>query len=255
MNSILNLFSSRRDLSSPIFSDQSDNAIKLISEKKWDEVSKTLPYIKFQSILNFNVKCSKDCTSCHGLLHHACRFQPPLFIVKKIINNFSEDVYELDCLNRLPLHIAIENGASFDVVNYLLRINPYAANRTCYNDNYPLHLAFLELRKKLAELSENEEQKAYMRNLNKILNLLCRTSPTSIQSKNNDGLTPFDIAIQEHAFVDKLSILWKFDKCLLDPYGFKKFGLYEVKQKKFCNHIVYLLRTGNGEIVYSAKAA
>jgi len=192
----------------------------IISSRKWGEVSKAL-----KNVVGLTISDEDECTqnscspSCHGLLHYSCQYNPPLHIIKKLIKVSKDDIYELDCYNRLPLHIAIKNGSGFDVIAYLLRKNRDAASHACSQLNAPLHLALSRYWKKVKSSKGDGKEK-----FDKVIKLLCEAAPSVLQMKNINGLTPFDMAVYEKASIEALNILWNYDDSPLDYAGFKNTG-------------------------------
>mmetsp|Transcript_44998 Transcript_44998/g.54526 ORF Transcript_44998/g.54526 Transcript_44998/m.54526 type:complete len:226 (-) Transcript_44998:98-775(-) len=89
-----------------------------------------------------NDTCLASSPIAHILLHQACHYQPPLSTIQAIASIVPESMYNLDEQHRYPLHIAIENGAPFAVIKYLLTQFPGAVTSRDRDGKTPLHLLF-----------------------------------------------------------------------------------------------------------------
>lgn len=78
------------------------------------------------------------------LLHEACHFNPPVDVIKTLIEAHPEAITTPGHGGLLPLHIACCSGASSEVVAALLAENPTTIKSTCNIQNgmmLPLHVA------------------------------------------------------------------------------------------------------------------
>lgn len=63
-------------------------------------------------------------------LHLLLKNDPPLYIVKKLVEAYPEAVYEYESeWNYLPLHVACRYGCNTEVVEYLIQQNPEALEK------------------------------------------------------------------------------------------------------------------------------
>ena len=97
---------------------------KLILEKNWDVALKRLKDFpaeaekwRFQHEEDGSVKWKLP-------IHDACYRQPPLKFVKKLIEAYKVGIGCQDDVKKLPIHWACEYGASEEVVDHLLKMNP-----------------------------------------------------------------------------------------------------------------------------------
>jgi len=77
------------------------------------------------------------------LLHMVCRFHPPANTVRKLFQNVSNLVTQVNNDGQLPLHVAAACGASYKVVKLLFDQHVDAALETDLKGNTPLHLHFI----------------------------------------------------------------------------------------------------------------
>jgi len=103
----------------------------LIKKRKWSKLFKQLS-------LDPNLLNSPN--RKESVLHEVCRFQPPLKVLEKIIAMNPALVTTINFQGRLPLHIATENGASYDAVHLLCKCDPSTAGLQDLLGKTPLHL-------------------------------------------------------------------------------------------------------------------
>merc|ERR1712232_328067 len=151
-----------------------------------------------------NIKCS-DGTFCHSLLHFTCRFQVPLYVIKRVVKLCENQISETDCAYRLPFHIAIENKAPYDVIEFLLKKKISAASQVDAKGNTALHMAILGYKKKKKDSKGDFGE--YNHYLKKVIILLCRVAPSSLHETNANGLVPYGIATTEGVTSDILTML------------------------------------------------
>lgn len=167
--------------------------LRLISEKKWKELEEELSLEKCIDSYVFDAKC-KCCSKRHSLLHFACRFQPPLYIIKMLDNFCPDAVYHPDCKDQFPLHIAVENRASADVQSYLIERYNFAAKVPDINGKTPLHLLFRDY-----NVRRNSDPKNHMKETIENMKLLNNAAPMSVFSQDSSGKTALECAVSEHA--------------------------------------------------------
>lgn len=143
----------------------------LISERKWTIVQNVL------LTSNEHHECYQctDCFANHSLLHLSCTLNPPISIVKQLIKAYPRDVFERDCRDRFPLHVAVENSASNGIIDLLLNQNPKAAISKDSRGRTPLHLVFEDYRRKQNKIDRHFYNFIYF-----TVESLCRAAPTSV---------------------------------------------------------------------------
>jgi len=105
-------------------------------EGKWVEVMNTVKecgMIEAECIM---------CSSKHTILNYFCQRDTPLNVVEEIYTVNPDSVFEKDCQDRYPLHIAANNNASAEVIQFLVEQNPAAVSSKDKQGKYPIHLAF-----------------------------------------------------------------------------------------------------------------
>ena len=181
------------------------NVTNLMESKDWKESTKFLKMVD-SPYASLSIECI-DCTHHHNLLHVACRCQAPLSLVKKIANLCENQISELDCLYRLPFHVAVEYRAPYDVIEFLLKKKISAGSQVDAYQNTPLHIALIGYKEKKDTYSDLE-LKEYNDYLVKFVNLICQVAPSSLYERNIKDLTPYEIACSEGAISEILNMLY-----------------------------------------------
>ena len=218
-----------------------DDLKQLISSKQWQDVSILLRNIQKQNkrtTFYFQFKCNDYCTSSHGLLHHACRFNEiPYSIVKKILQLCPDEVYEMDCSNRNALHVAVDCGLSVEIIAMLIKKNPLAAQQACSIGNTPLHWAILSYKHTQNIVQEEIDHNDTSSNTSisyyiKLFKLLAKAAPNTIKAKNCIGDTPFEIVLRDRNSHTNaiLNILWRADTSSTKKSSVKQYGSLQVER-------------------------
>ncbi len=84
-----------------------------------------------------------ECEEFNGMtLLHACvRYEPPIYVLLKMIELHPQALEKEDCIGRTPLHIAAGSGASSLVMKVLTVKYPEACNIQDEDGRTPLHFA------------------------------------------------------------------------------------------------------------------
>lgn len=183
-----------------------DEANEYMMEGKWDEL-----FILMEE--NF-IECI-DCPNCgqkHSLLHAVCKHNPPLFVVKEIVSMSRDSCFEADCTGKLPLHIAVEHVAGFDVIIFLINQNKVAASVCDDNGCFPIHLLFKKLKEKSTIYGSSRSSSVYLPNFGRLVRYLCRVSPEIITLEDGDGVSPIEYAIEEEVDTTILSHLQRLSQ-------------------------------------------
>ena len=147
------------------------------------------------------MKCPK-CSSRHpnSILQYVCHFQPPLFLVSEIIKNNQYCVSSIDCENQLPLHIAVKNGCSSNIISYLVAQNVGATSSKDKYGRLPIHLTFETKSETTEKYKINEIDLA--RDLNRAIKCLCMISPETVITEDDDGVTALECALNKEVDID-----------------------------------------------------
>ena len=85
--------------------------------------------------------------------------------------------------HELPMHLVISNDAPYDVFKAILKCYPQATKMKGQKGNLPIHLA----------VSKDLKPEA--------INLLLALNPPCIDTTNDDGLTPYQMVLQESRYL------------------------------------------------------
>jgi hypothetical protein len=149
-------------------------------------------------------------------LHLACALQAPSEVIQALVAVHPDGVIEVESrYQRLPLHIAIMNGASPETVNALLKPNPKTARAKDIHGRIPLHYACKEDTNTRVQnalyLIKVYPEGALVSDTNgflplhvasrcgtsmTVIRMLIRASPKSMFAKTTKGSTPAAIAKQ-----------------------------------------------------------
>ena len=142
------------------------------------------------------------------VLHHACMFRPPLYIIKRLFQVSPNAAFEKDDKDRFALHIACEHGCCPKVINYLLQKNPDAAKKPDEKYQTPVHLAC----KSYVTKCDKDWNTANM-NLVKVVEELINVAPLSASREDSQGKTVLEYAIESNLSLFVIRFLERRYKC------------------------------------------
>ena len=138
--------------------------LRLIRERKWKHAEKLLTS---SSHHHFFLHSFSRCSMQHSIINLALKFEPQLNIVKKLTMLCPNVAYEADCIGQLPLHHALQNGASIEVIEHLLALNKGATDVRNIFGQTPLHLLFYDNAFVPKSCYGQKEQKYVLKIINK----------------------------------------------------------------------------------------
>lgn len=184
---------------------QCDSLARLISKRQWDDVLTTLKYLKGHDLI-CSTKCHEQCKSNHGILHHICCYQPPIQIIKHMLDTYGDKVlYEQDCLGRYPIRACVAYEADYNVIECIFHKNPNAILQKCNkndnddnnigNGNTPLHIAMNGYKQKSFKYrNDYKESESCQEYHMRVIKLFIKELPLSLTISNNNGITPLKLA-------------------------------------------------------------
>ena len=173
----------------------------LIEHRRWrklnNAVVKHLKNIK-------NVAClCKKCTHQQSLLHLACNFTPPLYVVRNLLEFDTFNASRIDSKRRYPLHLALEYESDVEVVKFLIESNKAAVIAQDVYGKTPLHMVVL---KSAEQMERNDLQDwgdiiSFIDSVEmlEIILLLCDAVPIAPFVENNNGMNALEYAIDVEA--------------------------------------------------------
>lgn len=169
--------------------------------------------------------------SGQNALHHMCRFQPPIDVITHVIDICSRLPLGLDCLERMPLHVAAGWGSHPEVIVKLLEASQHhlasmqsssdskrddssnfpellglclqrVAGKPDMHGKTPLHFAAENLSVQVSRtygkfgpaFASAVNSKSAEHSL-RVLKILADACPEATDQKDDDGMTPSDIII------------------------------------------------------------
>lgn len=148
--------------------------LNLIESRKWNDF---IAAIQSDSNLAFQLMSNNGVLEGEPLLHECCKHQPPVSVIKALlVANFSA-LRRRGKNGLTPLHYAVSNDASAEVVKMLILSHPFVTRMRDEIDNaLPLHLA--------AETGASQD----------VLLEILTAHPEGIYIRDNKGKTPMDHA-------------------------------------------------------------
>ena len=126
-----------------------------------------------------------------SILHHVCKFHPPLYIIKYLYQINPKAFFITDDKERYALHIACKHGCSPKVIKYLRQKNPDAAKKPDKKYRTPIHLACKSYVKK----SDRDWDTANNR-LIKVVQEVMDVAPLSATREDSKGKTALEYATE-----------------------------------------------------------
>lgn len=184
-------------------SDKKKSISSHIFSKSWKKVLQAVSSDKTLA-RSCDARCCVNCEASHAPLQFVCCCKPPLSIVEAMITAYPDAVEEVDCMGRLPLHVACEYAALPEVIKYLIERYPAALKISDKNGKLPLH-SLLEnfWGRSDPNLSEEDGNKQLLTTIHELL----KHSPTAVLAEDIDGMCPIEYALaadHEHVVVHTL---------------------------------------------------
>lgn len=144
--------------------------------------------------------CATDEFDDASLLHFVLHHNPPFSIVSKIVHDIPSSLFRKDRLDRTPLHVAIESGASKYVAGHLAAKNPNACNLVDHQGKTPLHRCF----------DGDLDSLPY-----EVIVALVDASPSSLDIEDISGMCAVELAILSEAPMKVIMMLQRAKRCHL----------------------------------------
>jgi len=151
-----------------------------------------------------DVLCTcKKCTKQQSLLHLACNFRPPLYVVRNLFEFDSFNASRIDSRRRYPLHLALEHKSAVDVVEFLIKSNKVAVGAQDVNGKTPLHMVIEQCAER-RERNKNQDlgeitSFAELLDMLELILLLCDAVPSAPFVEDNNGINALEYAIDIEA--------------------------------------------------------
>jgi len=172
---------SRKDENKSAFICPSD----LIRRGKWSALEKVLDAVEINDNNLEAICCCETCLSSQSLLHLACQYQPPLHTVRDLIKYCCSSGYQVDFYKyQHPLHIALNNNATIEVIMCLLAFNKSAAIIEDMEGKTPLHILF-----------HKYQEDWPLDPLRQVIDKLCEVAPLSLTMIDKHNMKPVDYAL------------------------------------------------------------
>ena len=169
---------------------------KMISKGQWSKAE------KFIDTYGMSIDLSGGDDS---ILHQACRHQPPLDLIKKIVSLRPDLAYLANPDGQVPLHIASQNGVSPDIIDFFCAPKRSTSGVQDLMGRTALHLACEGYCANNTDASGKSTKKAFT----KTVKTLIRSSPTTINLEDVNGISAVEYALESDVDLKNLRILQK----------------------------------------------
>ena len=175
------------------YSNYEKKIIDLIASENWEKLKSTLkkPAV-FHKLFGskHSLRYSSKCIYKHNILLFACRFNPPFDIVDFLVKLNPQATFEKDAKGRYALHIACKYGCDYEVIELLLKSNPGAAKEIDINYQSPYLLA-------CKSYVKNNKWSSATKDLLKVLKEFDKIDTRMHALEDKNGVTPLEYAIEE----------------------------------------------------------
>ena len=182
-----------------------NNALhQLISEQKWDGILRLFSQTSKKSRRRSSeVDHGNTYTTDNNLiLHHACQFNAPLWIINLLSKKFASSIHSVDDSGRYPIHIAVANGCEAEVILYLIEANPTFAGIPDKTLSTPLHYGARDYARRYEEIHKDSSRAEIDYKTLAVVQLLTHAAATSLNVEDVEGMNPI-----EHALLNGLNIM------------------------------------------------
>jgi len=155
----------------------------------------------------------------YSLLHHACKYQPPIRVIKEIMKASPDLGYINNSDGHSPLHIAAQFGASPELIHFFCLVYPDTAELQDFKGRTPLQLACKSYIKYYRVTPSRTAQEALL----STVKILVRTSPTTVNLEDLDGMSASDYMLDTNTDWNILAVIqnasvreWERRRALLE---------------------------------------
>jgi len=185
--------------------------VQLIKHRKWNTLDGTLLEDLDLTQAPYKFRCCSSCKASHGLLNGVLMYQPPVKIVRKIVENLPALAYDINCIDHFPFHTALSHGCNINVVNYLIGRNNRAVQLIDREGKNQLHLAIDGYEK--LYLTSNYELSSINDNVFQVLNTLYNIEPSNVMKTDSNDMDVIEYALEKEIDYD---IIIKLQKLTAD---------------------------------------
>lgn len=169
---------------------------KMISKGQWTKAEK---FIDSHGM-------SIDLSECDdSILHQACRHQPPLDLIEKIVSLRPDLALLTNPDGQVPLHIASQNGASPDIIAFFCTPKRNTSGVQDLWGRTALHLACESYCANYTNTTILSTKKAFT----KTVKTLIQSSPATINVEDVNGISAVEYAIESNIDLNNLRLIQK----------------------------------------------
>ena len=174
------------------------NFSKIIEKKQWSLLRNYISTGSANLILFENNE---------SLLHQVCRHQPPLSLIRYMIEKNSKLLYTTNSFGHSPLHVSIQNATSPEIIDFLCSSSPDMAGMKDHMEKTPLHIACDCYSKRRSQNKSKRDFRSNKKSLRKIIETLIEYSPTTVNSEDIYGLTAIEYALNANTDIKTLQMI------------------------------------------------
>ena len=168
----------------------------LVKRRQWLTVS---------NLLTSNVDELRHPANNDSILHVACKHQPPIQVVKKMVNVSPDLASLINFDGHSPLHVAAQNGASPEVICFLCLSYPDTSEFQDIKGRTPLHLACESYMNHYMQTPSRTAQEALLLTVK----VLVRTSPTTVNLEDVDGMSAVEYLLDAEIDLKVVRVIQK----------------------------------------------
>lgn len=175
-----------------------------ISKKNWKSVLKIMSG-NDEKALDRDSWCKCKCASCYHPILYACQLNPPVDVIKALIDADASAVYQSNCSGALPLHIACKKAASPEVIKILTHANGEALMTKDNKGRLPIHVA-------IESSCVGKNKKRAARNLHDVVRILIKPCPETILEEDINDMCVIEHAINANVEISIVKYLQKWSE-------------------------------------------
>jgi len=159
--------------------------------QRWSQVENILCSIPIESIqIDNRMTINED-----NILHFACRFDPPINIIRLLATKYPNSLLTPDATGRFAVHVASKYSASPVVIHFLISENFAAASVPDVNGKTPIHYVGQYYAKNHSMASIKDIN----RNMLQVVRLFKASAPESFNLEDNEECNAIEYALESNA--------------------------------------------------------
>lgn len=172
------------------------NLSHLISEQEWDSVELMLADSTTFSRHSVDRSARVGSLAVDCILHHACHFNAPLRIIRRLATIFPSSPNTANSRGRYPIRIAVAGGCQPDVIQFLMQVNHQVVRLQDESGKNPIHYAADCYAQNFSDNNfDVPNHHEVYRNTLQVVEYLVKAAPESVNVEDNDEMNPIEYAL------------------------------------------------------------